>query len=97
MYFNESIPNCVPEYYRSLQEEQDCQYDLAMQRYKANQRKLDAAAEAGLPILRFGGYNRCWECLHADHDTVTNDDDDICRVICHNPACRCHQARGRSE
>lgn len=96
MYYNESLPNCVPEYYRSLQEEQDRQYDQKMRRqesYQENRRKLDAAVEAGLPILFFGGYDSCRECPHADHDTVTDDDDDICCVICHNPACQCHQTR----
>ena len=91
---DEPIPGCVPEFYRERQEEQDRRFDLAMQRreaYQANQEKLDAAAEAGLPILDFGGYDACGGCPHADHDTQTGDEDDFCRVICHDPSCRCHR------
>ena len=97
---NEPIPNCVPEYYREQQEKQDHQYDMAMQRracYLENQRKLDEAAEAGLPILAFGGYGPCWECPDADHDTVIDDEDDFCRVICRNPACPEHRKGGNLE
>lgn len=92
-FANEPIPDCVPEYYREQQEERDRQYDLAMQRrvrYLANQRKLDAAARSRLHILSFGGYGPCWECPNADHDTVTDDEDDICLVICHEPFCPEH-------
>ena len=92
-FANEPIPDCVPEYYREQQEERDRQYDLAMQRrvrYLTNQQKLDAVARSGLLILSFGGYGPCWECPNADHDTVTDDEDDICRVICHDPSCPEH-------
>lgn len=99
-FANEPIPDCVPEYYREQQEEQDRRYDLAMQRrarYLANQRKLNAAGRSGLPILPFGGYDPCQDCPDADHDTVTDDEDDICRVICQDPSCpehRKHQTEG---
>ena len=100
IYTNDPIPGCVPELYRERQEEQDRQFDLAMRRrkiYRANQEKLDAAAGAGLPILGFGGYNACGGCPHADHDTQTDDEDDFCRVICHDPSCRCHRTRQNGE
>ena len=80
---NESIPDCVPEIYRAWQEERDRRYELTMQRrerYQANRRKLNAAAEAGLPILDFGGYDACGGCPHADDNTQTDDEDDICQV-----------------
>ena len=51
---DEPIPDCVPEFYREQEEERDRRYDLAMQRrehYQSSRRKLDAAAEAGLPVL----------------------------------------------
>ena len=101
MYFtNDRMPNCVPEDFRARQEEQDRQYDLAMQRrdcYLENRRKLDSAAGAGLPILNFGGYGSCWECPDADHDTATSDEDDFCCVICRNPACPEHRKGGNPE
>ena len=92
-FTNDPIPACVPEYYRVRQEEHDRQYDLAMQRrgrYLANKQKLYVAAQSGLPVLSFGGYGPCQECPDADHDTATDDEDDICRVICHAPSCPEH-------
>ncbi len=53
------MPNCVPEYYRSLWEDEDHQSELRAQReegYQANREKIKNAIEAGLPILDFGGY-----------------------------------------
>lgn len=100
---NDPMPNCVPEYCREQQEERDRRYDLAMQRralYLSNKRKLDAAARSGLPVLSFGGYGPCGECPSADHDTMADDEDDTCRVICHAPSCpeyAGHRAEGESE
>lgn len=91
------IPNCVPEYYRSIQEDADHRWELEERRrehYRANQDKIEAAREAGLPLLDYGGYEACWECKDADHDTMTGEDDDICCVICHNANCPQHQ-KGR--
>ena len=94
LIFNEPMPDCVPELYRSRQEAVDHRYDLQARRqaqYDANRRKLDDAIASGLPILDYGGYGPCWECPDADHDTMTDDDDDMCRVICRNPACPHHR------
>ena len=93
LIFNEPMPDCVPELYRSRQEAVDHRYDLQARRqaqYDANRRKLDDAIASGLPILDYGGYGPCWDCPDADHDTMTDSDDDMCRVICHNPACPHH-------
>lgn len=90
------MPGCVPEYYRSRQEDDDHQYDLRMQRrahFLANRAKLDAAAASGLPVLTLRGPGPCWECPQADRDTMTAADDDFDRVICHDPACP-HQKEG---
>ena len=102
-FTNDPIPDCVPEYYRVRQEEHDRQYDLAMQRrgrYLANKQKLDEIARSGLPILPFGGYDACSGCPHADDDTQTDDEDDICLVICHDPFCPEHmknRTKGESK
>ncbi len=48
------IPNCVPEYFREQQEKYERECELHWQRlehYKANQKKMKDAYEAGLPIL----------------------------------------------
>ena len=93
-HFNEPVPDCVPEYYRAQQEDREHQYELLMQRqehYRANQEKINAAVTSGLPILLFGGYAPCWVCQTADHDTMTDDDDDFDSVICRNPDCPEHE------
>lgn len=94
MLFNDSIPNCIPEYFREQQEKLDREYELMeqrQQRYLANQQKLGVAVRSGLPILDYGGYTPCRECPSADHDTMRDDDDDFCLVICHNPSCAEHK------
>ncbi len=98
---NIPMPNCVPEFYRSQQDDTDHAWELREQqrerdreRYTRNQDKTEAAMEAGLPVLDFGGFEACWECSHADHETQTGPDDDLCTVICRNPACREHK-KGR--
>ena len=90
---NEPMPDCVPELCRRQEEEQDRQYDLAARRragYLANQRKIDEALAAGLPILYYGGYYACGQCPDTDGDTQTGDEDDLDCVICRNPACPEH-------
>lgn len=97
MYFDEHLPDCVPEFYRAMHEEQDYYQERQMQdqeRYLANREKIKAAIASGLPVLDYGGYDQCDGCPHADHDTQTDAEDDFCSVICHNPACRCHQGGG---
>lgn len=94
---NIPMPNCVPEFYRSQQDDADHAWELREQlreSYRENQKKIEAAMDAGLPVLDFGGYPECWNCPMADHDTQTGEDDDICCVICKNPACREHK-KGR--
>lgn len=99
-YTSDTVPNCVPEYYREQEEERGRRFDLAMQRrahYLENRRKLDEAVRAGLPILDFGGYGSCGGCPKADDDTATDDEDDIGRVICGDPACPEHMKHQDKE
>lgn len=96
----DSIPNCVPEHYRSLQADEDHQAELRMERqerYRANREKIRAAIEAGLPVLDYGGYRQCWDCGDADSDTMRDDEDDFECVICHNPACPLHKRHQPEE
>lgn len=95
-----TLPNCVPEYYRSLREDEDHQYELRMQReerYAANREKIKAAIASDLPILDYDGYAPCQDCKDADYDTMTDEEDDFGRVICHNPACPLHEAHQAGE
>lgn len=94
MYFNEPMPDCVPEFYRSKLEEQERREDRQLReqgRYLANRKIIEAAITSGFPVLNFGGFAQCQDCPCADHDTMTSEDDDFDRVICYNPACRCHR------
>ena len=91
--YGDSIPNCVPEYFREIIERQQHEEELRWERfdhYQANQKKLDEADKAGLPVLFHGGYDACWKCNAADYDTQRGEDDDFCCVICHNPNCPEH-------
>ncbi len=97
---DDRIPDCVPEYYRSLWEDEDHQAELRAQReerYQANRDKIRAAVEAGLPILHYGGYGPCQKCSCADYDTMTDDEDDFDSVICHNPHCPLHKEHESEE
>lgn len=92
--FNEPMPDCVPEYYRSRQDDADHRNELQIQRqahYLANRQKLDAAIVSGLPVLTLTDHCPCWDCRTADHDTMTADGDDFDRVICRDPACPHHR------
>lgn len=92
--YNDNLPNCVPEYFREMFEREEHEAELRWEltdHYNANKLKMEKAYEAGLPVLLYGGYNGCQYCRDADHDTQTNDDDDICCVICHNPDCPEHR------
>ncbi len=88
------LPNCVPEYFREQFEREAHEAELRWERtehYNTNRQKIKNSSEAGLPILPYGGYDDCQNCINADHDTQTSDDDDICTVICHNPSCLVHK------
>ena len=96
----DQIPDCVPEYYRSMWEEDAHQYELWEQRqegYQANREKIREAIAAGLPVLDYGGYESCWGCSYADHDTMRDDEDDFECVICHDPACPLHREHASGE
>lgn len=104
MYFDEHLPDCVPEFFRAMHEEQEYYEDRLLREqghYLVNREKPQAAIASGLPILNFGGYDQCRDCPYADNDTQTsadNDtqtsaDDDFDTVICNNPACQYHQRK----
>lgn len=93
-YDYDNIPNCVPEMFREQFEREAREAELRWERaehYNANQKKLAKANADGYPVLDYGGYDACWECKDADHDTQTADGDDFCRVICKNPSCPEHE------
>lgn len=100
MLFNDPMPDCVPEFYRSRQEAADHEYERqarAQEHYAENREKIRAAVASGLPVLQYGGYGPCRECAQADHDTMTDAEDDMCGVICLNPSCPLHSVHQSKE
>lgn len=87
------IPNCAPEYYRSMIEDKEHEDELAFERaekYRVNKAKIEKAIADGVPVLSLAfdsGCEKCWSCTTKDGDTMTDDEDDIELVICLNPQC----------
>lgn len=87
------IPNCVPEYYRSMIEDKEYEDELEYERterYRSNKAKIEKAKADGFPVLSLAfdeGCEKCWDCATKDSDTMTSSDDDIELIICLNPQC----------
>ena len=73
MYFNERMPDCAPEFYRSRQADADEQYEKRLQReerYKKNREKLEKAGKDGNPSCKrrsYGGLYHYRFCRHPDN------------------------------
>lgn len=86
------IPNCVPEYYRELQEREEHEYELRQKRYahyEESKRRLKEAKKKRYPILTFGGYAECFDCKKK-FDVQVCAEDDFCNLICYDKSCVCH-------
>lgn len=87
--YNCEIPNCVPEYYREMQEREEHEYAIKFSRneyYAESREKLDDAYERGYPVLYFGGYEECRKCTKK-FDAQRDADDDFSLVICYDNDC----------
>ena len=92
------IPNCVPEYYRELQEREEYEYEKACKRaeyYAESKRRLDEAHKLGYPIFLYGGFYKCHSCAKK-FDVQTNAEDDFGALICYDKSCEYHK-RGEKE
>lgn len=90
MYFNENMPNCFYEDIRAKEEYESLQYSQSLkrqERYKTNKEKLERAYKLGLPVMKFSESTKCFDCPYADEDTMTDDEDDSCTVICGISVC----------
>lgn len=92
------IPNCVAEYYREQAEREE--YELEKRRIREEMYEKDKlcikwAERKGLPILAFGGYDKCHGCTTRSLELMTDDEDDIGRFVCYNKSCEEHKNRGR--
>ncbi len=99
MYFNDSIPNCVPDFYLEQREKYDREYELAhkLDDYYAECRaKLEEAYEKGRPVLWCGGYAACWEC-DKKCSIMRNAEDDMDLIICEDASCAWHDKDYRKQ
>ena len=88
-----NIPNCVPEYYREMQEREERAYERECKRleyYEESKRKLKWARRLGYPVLLYGGYDECHHCKKK-FDLQTDAEDDMCALVCYNKGCACHK------
>lgn len=93
-----NIPNCVPEYYREIQEREEHEYEQACKRaeyYEESRRRLKWAKRLGYPVLFYCGHDECHNCKKK-FDLQLDEEDDMCALVCYDKNCGCHK-RGESE
>lgn len=92
-----SIPNCVPEFYRSRIEDKEHKEEQRFCRlahYAENRKKREEAYAEGFPVIPYGGYDfDCFDCPTKDDDTQCSEEDDFCYIICKNKDCPKHKER----
>ena len=80
------IPNCVPEFYRSMWEDEDLKYEKQLQReeqYRKNRELLDYAFTGGLYVLdEVFCANECLECKKRTPCLQRDEEDDFGRFVC---------------
>ena len=80
------IPNCVPEYYRSLQDDYDHECELEMERnewYRQNKEYSKQRYIDGYNELRFYP-DECIKCQYGEEAKPDNEMDDMPTMICSN-------------
>ena len=80
------IPNCVPEYFRSLQDDYDHEWAMAMERneyYKQNREYRERRMREGCAELDFYPSD-CESCPHGEEAPARGEDDDFPTMICSN-------------
>lgn len=80
------IPNCVPEYYREIEERENRKYEKQLKReeeYRKNRELLDYASAGGLYILaEMNCANECFECQKRTPCLQRDAEDDIGLFVC---------------
>ena len=73
--------DCVPAYYRSMQEDEDIKYEKQLRReeeYRKSREVLDYASAHGLTILaEMNCAYECWECKKRTPSIQRDAEDDI--------------------
>ena len=83
MFFNMSIPNCVPEYYRSLQDDYDHECELEMERqewYNKNKEYRKQKYIEGCNEIMSS--DECNGCIFGEEAMPDSEDDDMPTIIC---------------
>lgn len=81
-----SIPNCVPEYYRSLQDDYNHEYELEMNRqewYRENKKYREQKYIDGCNEFRFYP-DECCKCQYGEEANPDSEMDDMSTMICSN-------------
>ena len=81
-----NIPNCVPEYYRSMFEDEAHESYLEMQRqerYKANAKYINNKIIEGWDEITFYPIE-CEGCSYGEDKPITSELDDIPSKLCSN-------------
>lgn len=85
------IPNCVAEYYRELEEEEDRLYAQQMKRqfqYQKNREIIDYASASGLHILaEMNCASECFCCVDRTVCMQRDTEDDIGLFVCLKENC----------
>ncbi len=80
------IPNCVPEYYRSMWEDEAHEAEKEMERqswYERNQEYQQKRYDEGCWLVSFYP-DECEKCEHGEEANPTDEWDDIQTKICSN-------------
>ena len=80
------IPNCVPEYFRSLQDDYDHECELEMNRqewYRKNKEYREQKYIDGCNELRFYP-DECCKCQYGEEAMPDSEYDDMPTMICSN-------------
>lgn len=86
------IPDCVPEYYRSISEQEEREYEKWLAReknYHADKILIENAKIKGFDILcEINCADQCWNCKSRSRSLQTWEDDDMGPFICYKKTCK---------
>ena len=86
MYDFCGIPNCVPDYFleQREREERECELaDMRWEHYQQAKEYIAAKEKEGCAVFPFPP-EECYSCKHGEETPMTDDEDDVPRIICPN-------------
>lgn len=86
------IPDCVPEYYRSISEKEEREFEKLLARkekYHADKMIMKQAKRQGMDILcEIDCADECWNCKSRSKSLQTWEDDDMGYFVCYKKTCK---------